>query len=62
MDYHDNDLIDMLHELQDCEALTDRFEKAFVHNLLIQEDAQGYIPLTDKQRDVIIHLKDRYLP
>lgn len=62
MQYHDNDLIDMLHELEDCEALTDRYEKAFVSNLLLQEDEQGHIVFTDKQRDVIVNLKERYLP
>lgn len=59
MAYEEKDLIDVLKVLQT--QIDNIFEKAYIDNLLQQEDEHGYIALTDKQKSVITDMQERYM-
>lgn len=59
--YNDEDLLDILETVEQAVPVLDQFDKAFVTNILEQHDAYGKVNLTDKQRQHILSLKERYL-
>lgn len=59
MAFADTDILAVLKMLQS--KVDNIFEKAYIDNLLQQEDAPGSMVLSEKQKSVITDMQERYM-
>lgn len=59
--FTDEDLIDTLYLIDQSMPIADQFDRAFITNMLETYESYGKAAFSDKQREVILSLKEKYI-